>query len=314
LIDLNKALGLKHPIILAPMFLVSNKEMLVAAKNAGIIGCLPTHNLRPIKILKQTLEELDAATNGQYGVNLIVNQSNIRQKEELELVLKSKAKFIITSLGNPKEVIEKAHDTGKMVFCDVTDFFFAEKVKQLGADAIVAVNSGAGGHAGKVPATLLIPMLKKLNLPIISAGGVGEASGLKAVLSLGAQIASVGSPFIATKESPVHSSYKEACIKAGADNIILTEKISGTSCTFIATNATRDLGHDANVIEKFFYRQKKLRKYLKGFKFWKGSRSLEKSAYKQSNREVWCAGPSIEYTKSEESISEVVNRLVADLY
>ncbi|MBL3657036.1 nitronate monooxygenase [Fulvivirga sp. 2943] len=169
--ELTRMLGIKFPIIMAPMFLVSNTEMIVEATRAGITGAIPVLNYRTDEEFREALEELKTKAEGPVGINLIVNKSNFRLKEQLKICVECKVDFIITSLGNPKEVIDTCKKHNIKVFCDVTEEVYAKKVEQLGADALIAVNSSAGGHAGKLSAGELIPLLKSVcNIPVISAG------------------------------------------------------------------------------------------------------------------------------------------------
>ena len=254
---LTEKLKIKLPIILAPMFLVSNKEMISQAIRSGIAACIPAQNFRTPKELKEVLTAIKEETPGAFGVNLIVNKSNIKLEEQLEACLEVGPAFIITSLGNPKEVIERAHQKGILVFCDVTDLDYAKKVESLGADALIAVNSGAGGHAGQIPITVLVPLLvKECSIPVISAGGVATGSGVLSVLSLGAAGLSMGSPFIATRESPVSEDYKQAIIDYGAADIALTTKISGSPLTVIKTPYVKKIGLKQNPIERFLNQNK----------------------------------------------------------
>ena len=139
---LTQLLDITYPVIMAPMFLVSNVAMVKEAMQAGIAGCIPALNYRTIDELKLAIKDLKAAKvkGGSFGFNLIVNKSNIKYKEQLRVLCEEGCDFIITSLGSPEETIKQAHKAGIKVFCDVTDLRFAKKVEQLGADAAIAVN------------------------------------------------------------------------------------------------------------------------------------------------------------------------------
>lgn len=307
---LTESLDIKLPIIMAPMFLVSNTDMLIAAANSGIIGCIPSLNYRTPEEFDSTLTILDEKTDGQYGVNLIANKSNIKLHSHLEVLSNHKAKFIITSLGNPQEIIKQSHKLNRLVFCDVVDDEFAVKVQKLGADAIIGVNSGAGGHAGPVPASILIPLLKKeCSIPVISAGGVASGEALHSTLTLGAEGVSIGTPFIATKECPVDQSYKQAIVDYSATDIALTTKLSGTPCTIIKTPYVKKIGLDQNIIEKFLNQNKKLKKYAKMLTYYKGTKLLETAAMSASYKTVWCAGPSLEFIEKISSVQQMVDQL-----
>lgn len=311
---LTQMLGIKHPIIMAPMFLVTTPEMVIAAGEAGITGCIPALNWRTIEELEAGIKLIKSKTQAPIGVNLIVNKSNPLYKKQLHKCLDLGVNYFITSLGSPEEVIKESHKQGTKVFCDVIDGEYAKKVEDLGADAHIAVNSGAGGHLGNIPATILVPMLKaQSKIPVIAAGGVGEGHGLLSMFALGADGVSIGSPFIATKESKIGDGYKDACVKYGAKDIVVTTKLSGSRCTVINTPYVKKIGTDQNPIESFLNKNKQLKKYAKMVTFWKGMKLLEKAAFSASYQSVWCAGSSIEFTTQVTSVGEVVNRLITGM-
>ncbi len=297
---------------MAPMFLVSNTEMLIAASNAGIMGCAPALNWRTAEAFEEALKEMKEKCNGPFGINLIVNKSNNQLEGQLKALENVPVDFIITSLGSPREVIKRLKPKGTKIFCDVVDVTYAKKVEEMGADAVIGVNSGAGGHAGPMPPSILIPLLRKeVSIPVISAGGVGTGDGLLSVLSMGAEGVSIGSPFIATNESGVSEEYKQAVIDYGAEDIVLTSKISGTPCTVIETPYVKKIGTEQNMIESFLNKNKKLKKYAKMITYYKGMKLLEKAAFSGSYKTIWCAGPSIEFINKRESVKEVVDRLIS---
>jgi nitronate monooxygenase len=310
---LTKTFNIKYPIILAPMFLVSNEEMLLAASNAGIMGCIPALNWRTPEEFREALLRIKENCSGPFGVNLIVNKSNIHLQKQYEICEEVVPDFIITSLGSPEEVIKRLKPKGTKIICDVIDADYAKKVESLGADAIIAVNSGAGGHAGNIPTSILVPLLKQCtNLPIISAGGIGTGSALLSSLALGACGASIGSPFIACHESKVSNEYKQAIVDYGASDIALSTKISGTPCTVIKTPFVEKVGLTQNFIESTLNKNKKLKKYVKMLTYYKGMKALENAAFSSTYKTIWCAGPSIEFVNEKESIDAIVNKLIAE--
>ncbi|MDG1858988.1 MAG: nitronate monooxygenase, partial [Emcibacteraceae bacterium] len=156
-----KLLNIEFPVIMAPMFLVSNDKMIIESVKSGITGAIPALNYRTTDELRTAIQGIKEEVDGPFGINLIVNQSNFRYKEQLKVCCEEKVAFIITSLGSPEETIREAHKVGTKVFCDVTDLKFAKKVEALGADALIAVNKEAGGHAGNIPMNELVPMLNE---------------------------------------------------------------------------------------------------------------------------------------------------------
>lgn len=308
--DLTNMLGIDFPIIVAPMFLVSNSKMLIEASNSGITGCVPALNYRTIDEFKKAILEIKKKSNGPLGVNLIVNKFNTKMSEQLKICIDNKVDYIITSLGNPSTVIDNCKTHGIKVFCDVVDLKYAKKVEELGADAIIAVNNKAGGHLGPMPPEKLIPLLvENCKIPIISAGGVSSYKELKKILKLGASGASIGTPFIATYESEVSQEYKQAIVDYGASDIVVTDRISGSKCTIINTPYVQSLPLKANKFERFLFKNKWLKKYFKMFRWAKGTKMFKNSAFAATYKTVWCAGPSLEGVKEIRPLSKVVSEL-----
>ncbi|WP_055445754.1 NAD(P)H-dependent flavin oxidoreductase [Lacinutrix mariniflava] len=311
---LTQLLNIKHPIIQAPMFLVSNVAMVTEAMKGGIAGCIPALNYRTLDELRAVLKELKAnkVEGGSFGFNLIVNKSNLKYKGQLEVICEEGCDFIITSLGSPEETIKQAHKAGIKVFCDVTDLRFAKKVEQLGADAAIAVNSEAGGHRGNLsPEELTNQLSKALSIPVISAGGVGCKADIDRMISYGAEGVSVGSPFIASIEAGVTEEYKQACVDYGAKDIIMTQRISGTPCTVINTPYVQKIGTKESWIESFLNKSKTLKKWVKMVRFSIGMKATENAAKKATYKTVWVAGPSIEYTKAILPVKDIIVKLVS---
>lgn len=311
---LTELLGIELPIIMAPMFLVTNADMIVAAAESGIAGCIPALNYRSIEDLEAGLKNIKARTNKPFGVNLIVNKSNLLAKKQLHKCLDLGVNFFITSLGSPEEVIRESKKHGVKVFCDVVERTYAKKVEDLGADGVIAVNSGAGGHRGNIPASVLVPELKGVcKIPVISAGGVGTGAGILSMLALGADGLSIGSPFIATTESGVTNDYKKACIDYGAEDIVVTDKLSGTPCTVINTPYVKKAGTDQNLVESFLNKNRQVKKYAKMLTAYKGMKMLEKAAFSATYKTMWCAGSSIEFSHKIESVKDIVARYKAEM-
>jgi nitronate monooxygenase len=310
-IHINKLLGVKHSIIMAPMFLVTNTKMMIEAMNSGIAACIPALNYRTDEQFREAIKEIRSNTTSKgLGINLIVNKSNIRVQQQLKTCVELGVDFIITSLGSPKEVIEQCKPKGIKVFCDVVEEKYAKKVEELGADAVIAVNCNAGGHAGKLTPDEIIPLLNKhCNIPVISAGGIGTKDGIDTIMSLGAAGLSIGSPFIACEEAHISKEYKQACVDYGKEDIVFTTKISGTPCTVINTPYVQKTGTTQNWLEKLMSKNKKIKKWVKMITYFKGMKSVENAAFSSTYKTVWCAGPSIEHTTEILPIKEIIKRL-----
>lgn len=305
--SLTELLPIQHPIIMAPMFLVSNVDMLRAAAHSGITGAIPALNYRTIEEFKKGLSELKATCSGPFGINLIVNQSNPLLEKQLEACLEAKVDYIITSLGSPRKVIETAHKLGILVFCDVVDLATALKVQEMGADAVIAVTNKAGGHAGPSSPEQLIPdLVNALKIPVIAAGGVANKTHVDAYLKMGAIGCSVGTVFIASTECGVSEEYKQACVTYKAKDVVMTTRLSGTPCTVINTPYVQSIGTSSSWIERLLNRHKKLKKWVKMWVFFKGMKQLQKAAYAATYKTVWCAGPSIEHITAIKLVKEIV--------
>ncbi len=263
-VTLDKLLDIDYPIIVAPMFLISNTKMIKAALQSGVTAAFPALNYRTDKELRSAINEIKAFSNKPFGVNLIVNRSHLKYKDQLDTLLELKVSYIITSLGNPKEVIEKCRSMGIKVFCDVVDLKYARKVEDLGADGMIAVNNRAGGHSGNLSPQALIALLKEnCRIPIISAGGIGRGQDLANAMAWGAAGASIGTIFIACEESDVSPEYKQAMIDYGEKDIVMTTKLSGSPLTVINTPYVQQLGTKANLLEWLLHHSKTLKKYTK---------------------------------------------------
>ena len=308
---INELLAVKYPIIMAPMFLVTNTKMMIEAMNSGIAACIPALNYRTDEQFREAIQEIRSNTTSKgLGINLIVNKSNIKVQQQLKTCVELAVDFIITSLGSPKEVIEQCKPKGIKVFCDVVEEKYAKKVEELGADAVIAVNCNAGGHAGKLKPEEIIPLLNKhCNIAVISAGGIGTKEGIDTIMSLGAAGLSIGSPFIACEEAHISKEYKQACVDYGKEDIVLTTKISGTPCTVINTPYVQKTGTTQNWLEKLMSKNKKIKKWVKMITYFKGMKSVENAAFSSTYKTVWCAGPSIEHTTEILPIKEIIKRL-----
>lgn len=316
---LTTLLGIKYPIVMAPMFLVSNQKMIEQAILSGIAGCFPTLNYRKDGELKSVLQQLAQFNmnnkGGIYGVNLIVQRTNPLYEKHLAVCIEEKVPFYITSLGSPKEVIAAAHAYGGKVFCDVTNLEHAEKCAKLGADGFIAVGQGAGGHAGPYPISVLVPALRKHfpNIPIVVAGGIATGDGIVAALSLGAAGVSIGTRFIASTEANVQQSYKDAIVSSGMQDIVLTEKLSGTPCNIINTPYARAIGYKQNFIEKLLSNNATTKKYFKMLVQIRGMKKLEAAVKPGNYNNLWSAGQTVELIDDEKTCSEIVERLLTEM-
>jgi nitronate monooxygenase len=301
-ITLDTLLGIDYPVIVAPMFLISNTKMIKAALDAGVSAAFPALNYRTDKELRAAIQDIKTHSSKPFGVNLIVNKSNPTYKGQLETLLELKVDYIITSLGSPQEVIERCKPLGIKVFCDVVDLKYAQKVEALGADAVIAVNNRAGGHAGNL-------LKDNLTIPIISAGGIAKGADLAQVMEWGAAGASVGTIFIACEEADITPEYKQAMIDYGEKDIVRTNKLSGSPLTVINTPYVQQLGTKANLLEWILNHNKTLKKYAKMIIAVRGMKKVEKAAFGATYKTVWCAGPAIEHVHGIRPMKDIIQTL-----
>lgn len=283
---ITRMLGIRYPILGAPMFLLSNVEMVVALGEAGALGAFPALNLRTTDQFREAVRAIKERTRAPFGVNLIL-LGNERLEADLAVCLEEEVPLIITSLGNPTPVIQAAHAKGLKVFCDVTNLKHALKCEAAGADAVIAVASGAGGHAGAVSPFVLVPHLQQhLSIPVVAAGGISDGRGVAAALALGAGAAYVGTRFIASHESPAPEGYKQMILDSTAEDIEYSPEVSG---------------HPANF----------LRPSLEAFRASQDDRTggpLRPSAW----RDVWSAGHGVSLISEVAGCGEIVRRMMAE--
>lgn len=318
---ITEQLQISFPLIMAPMFLVSNYNMMTCGLNSGVMATFPSLNYRNDEELEKILLDLNAykiqhQSTGNYGVNLIVQQSNPLYKKHLAICLKHKVPFFITSLGSPKEVIEKAHEYGAKVYCDVTNIAHAEKCATLNCDGFIAVGQGAGGHAGPNPLHILIPALNKKfpHIPVVAAGGIATGEAMLSLVACGASGVSVGTVFIASTEASVSNEYKNSVVSSGMDDIAMTTRISGTPCSIIDTPYAKKIGYEQNWFEKILNNNSTFKKYFKMLTQIRGMKKLESSVKPGNYKTLWCAGKSVEMVHQIKSCNEIISDIKTEFF
>jgi len=234
-------LNIDLPIIGAPMFLVSYPDLVVAVSEAGGIGTFPALNYRSVEELREGLAEMRERTDKPIGVNIILYKShNPNWKKQLDACLDAKVELIITSLGTPKSVVKEAKSVGSKVFCDVTTLRHARIIARAGADGLIAVAAGAGGHAGTVTPFCLFPELKaELEIPVVGAGSIGTGAQMAAAMALGSDAVYVGTRLIASDEAKTDQAYKEMVVASQSADVVYTEKVSGIPANWLKASLDR---------------------------------------------------------------------------
>ncbi len=232
---LSRKLGLTYPLVAAPMFIISNKEMIVAAARAGILGTMPSLNARTAEQFESDLQWIRSETDKPFGINVTIGLTDPeRLQRDVELCLEYEVPVLLTSYGNPTEIVAQAHARGVTVFHDVIHLHHAKKAESAGVDGVIAVSQGAGGHAGRVNPYVLLPYLRKnLGVPVIAAGCISGGEQVAAALSLGAELAYMGTRFIASAECGAPQAYKERVVESTHEDIVYTDQVSGIHANFI---------------------------------------------------------------------------------
>ncbi len=238
---------LRLPVVAAPMFLVSTPPLVLACCHSGVVGSFPALNQRESSGFKAWLEEIEAgltADSAPYAVNLIVHGSNPRLQADLAICVEHKVPVVITSLGAAKEVVDAVHSYGGLVFHDVTTRRHAEKAAEAGVDGLIAVAAGAGGHAGTwSPFALIAEIRQFFDKTLLLSGCLNSGHEILAAQLLGADLAYMGTRFIATRESNADADYKQMILGARAADIVHTPAVSGVPASFMRQSLER-AGYD----------------------------------------------------------------------
>ena len=246
---------LKFPVIASPLFIISNPKLVIAQCKAGVVGSMPALNARPAEQLEEWLIEITEALEAHnrahpdkpaapYAINQIVHKSNDRLEHDMDMCVKYKVPIIITSLGAREDVNAAAHSYGGIVLHDIINNKFAKKAIEKGADGLVAVAAGAGGHAGvKSPFALIQEIREWFDGPIALSGAIANGGAILAAQAMGADFAYIGSAFIATEEARAAEEYKQAIVEASSDDIIYSNLFTGVHGNYLAPSI-RNAGLD----------------------------------------------------------------------
>jgi nitronate monooxygenase len=240
--------GLRIPVIGSPMFIVSNPKLVIAQCTSGIVGSFPSLNARPADQLDEWLHEITEALAAwdrghpdrpaaPYAVNQIVHRSNDRFEHDVQVCARWKVPIVITSLGARVELNEAVHSWGGITLHDVIDDRFARKAVEKGADGVIAVAAGAGGHAGRwSPFALMQEIRQWFDGPLVLSGAIANGGAVLAAQAAGADLAYVGSPFIATEEANAPDGYKQAIVDSGAADIVYSDLFTGVHGNYLRSS------------------------------------------------------------------------------
>lgn len=292
------------PVIMAPMFLINDPNMVLRACEAGIIGTFPALNARTNEILEGWFEQITTEWDriktanpdkkiAPWGINFISHRSNKRFTEDLQLIKKYQPPLIITSLGDPSPVVEIAHQYGGVVFSDVINVKFAEKAIEKGVDGLVLVCSGAGGHGGTYSPFAFIHEVKTFwDGPVVLAGAMSKGEDILAAEILGADFAYLGSRFIPAKESLANEAYKKMIIESRVEDIIYTDAFSGVNANYLIPSI-KQVGLDPEKLQR--------------------KEKIDFSELGNPNirawKDVWSAGQGVGAITQVQSLAEIVAEL-----
>ncbi len=289
-------LALRVPVLVAPMFLVSGVEMVVAAAQAGALGSFPTTNCRTTEEVDRWMSEIAARVGERpWAVNLITHSTNPRLQDDLAVIAKYRPPLVITALGSPAPVVPTIHGYGGIVLADVPDVALARKALAAGADGLACLAAGAGGHTGHLSPFAFLSAVRAFHRgPLSIGGGIGDGAGLAAAIAAGADIACLGTRFLACRESLAGEGYKRAVIGAGIEDVVLSDRVTGTMASWLrpslAAAGFLDPGGAAT--------ERRYGAVDEAHKRW---------------RDIWSAGQAVASVSGEERLAEVIDALAAGM-
>ncbi|THH41077.1 NAD(P)H-dependent flavin oxidoreductase [Neolewinella litorea] len=242
-----KGLHLDIPVVVSPMFIVSQQRLVLESCKNGVLGTFPALNNRTTSGFEEWVveikEELAAEADRRgsplppFGVNLIVHKTNPRVQADLEVIVRQQVPVVITSLGAVKEVVDAVHSNGGLVFHDVTNTYHAQKAIDAGVDGLILVCAGAGGHAGTLnPIPFVAEIRRMFDGIILVAGALSTGRDVATALQMGADLAYMGTRFISTREAVADEAYKDMIVRAGTRDIVYTASVSGIPANWIAAS------------------------------------------------------------------------------
>ena len=301
--------GLSLPVICSPMFIASNPKLVIEQCKAGVVGSFPALNARPQEALDTWLTEIETALDAHrkanpgaivapYAVNQIVHKSNDRLAQDVETCVRHKVPITITSLRAPTEVVSAVHSYGGIVLHDVINVRHAEKALEAGVDGLILVCAGAGGHAGTLSPFALVGEVRRFfDGPIILSGAIATGDAILAALATGADLAYIGTRFLATPEASVPDRFKEEILKSAAADIVYTDLFSGVHGNYLK-HSVINAGFDPLNLPKSDPAKMNF-----------GSNS---GAEKKVWRDIWSAGQGVGQIKSVLPVAQVVAQMKAE--
>jgi nitronate monooxygenase len=305
--------GIEVPLICGAMYPCSNPELVAAVSEAGGIGILQPVSLTYVYgyDFREGIRHIRRLTGKPIGMNALIERSSRRYHERMvgwvDAALEEGVRFFITSLGNPRWVCDRVHQAGGRVYHDVTERKWALKGRDAGVDGLIGVNRRAGGHPGPRSAEELLEEVGDLGLPVVAAGGIGDAAGFAQAIRMGYAGVQMGTRFIATVECGASDAYKQAILQADEDDIVLSERITGVPVAVINTPQVQRTGLRAGWLARRMLRGSRTKRWIRTWfalkSFWQLKRaSLDPSG----SNEYWQAGKSVSVIDRIEPAGRIV--------
>ena len=315
---LTRDAGIAVPLIGGAMFPCSNPELVAAVSEGGGIGIVQPLSMEYVhgRLLRDGLRLIRRLTSKPIGMNVLIEQSSKiyleRMSRYVDIALEEGVRLFITSLGKPRWVVDRVAQAGGLVYHDVTERKWALKGLESGVRGLIAVNHRAGGHAGPKSAGQLMDELGDLGVPLVCAGGIGDAAGFVASLYLWYAGAQLGTRFIATVECTAHPEYKSAIVAADEDDIVLTERVTGVPLAVIRTPYVERVGTRAGPIARWLLRQRRTKHFMRTWYTLNSAWRLKRGHFAgPSSRDYWQAGKSVSGITGIEPAGEIVRRFAA---
>jgi len=298
---LARDLGIRVPLICGPMYPCSNPELVAAVSEAGGIGVVQPISLTYVHgwDFREGLRHIRSLTDRPIGFNALIEASSKSYRERMDrwidIALEEGVRFFVTSLGKPDDVVRRVHAVGGKVYHDVTARRWAQKGVDGGVDGLIAVNREAGGHAGPATPEALLEELGDLGLPVVCAGGIASPAQFAEALAMGYAGVQCGTRFIATEECTASDEYKRAILDARADDIVLTERLTGVPVAVIDTPWIRAIGLKAGPIARWMLRGRKRKHWMRTIYALRSIRRLKRGLHaSDASKTYWQAGRSVE--------------------
>jgi nitronate monooxygenase len=318
---LTRQSGIRVPLICGAMYPCSNPELVGAVSAAGGMGIIQPISLTFVHgyDFREGVRLMEKLAQGKpLGFNALIEQSSTYYRERMskwiDASLEEGIRFFITSLGNPKWVVERVAQVGGVVYHDVTEARWARKGADAGVHGLIAVNNRAGGHAGSRSAEQLIEELSPFGLPLVCAGGIGTPVEFRRALDMGYAGAQLGTRFIATPECNAHPDYKRAIVEATSNDIVLTERLTGVPVAVINNDYVRQLGTRAGPVARFMLRHRRMKHWMRTIYAVRSLQRLKKDLHRgKGSEEYWQAGKSVDGIHGIEPATNIVRKFEAAL-